>query len=104
MRVISQSPYLSTIHEHILPNIGRTLVAYGWGLAEYDHHILEQLAKSRLEKLAISIKLDEFPDSEAAEIHCQGLKSRILAYFQKYKNKPQIYFFDSTSPKCWNNP
>ena len=101
MNVILNNTYLNTVYEKILPNIGKTLTVYGWSFSEHDQHIIDQISRSEVKKLAISVKKDDTTKAKAA---CEVLKAKILASFSKYGNKPKIYFFDSASPKCWNTP
>lgn len=88
---IESSSYLQTVFREVLPRIGESLVIYGWNLAEQDKHIVKQLGKGTLKRVAISVHNNDMAFMQRVE---ETLRA------QDFQD---IYFFDSSSLGCWNN-
>jgi len=43
IKSIQSSYYLSTVYREVLPQMGDSLVIYGWGLGDHDHHIMNRI-------------------------------------------------------------
>ncbi|WP_444943152.1 DUF4917 family protein [Microbulbifer sp. ZKSA006] len=88
---ISSCNYFEKVFYEVLPSLEETLVIYGWGFGDQDDHILEQIAKSNVKKVAVSI----YGNNQSLCGHVEEkLNSLDLAEF---------VFFDSQSEGCWNN-
>ena len=89
---IGSSNYLERVFYEAIPSLKETLVIYGWGFGDQDEHILEQIKKSEIKKVAVSIR----NRNEVA-----------IGIAEKKLNKidiEDIIFFDSASKGCWNIP
>lgn len=89
---ISSSDYLERVFYEVIPSIKDTLVIYGWGFGDQDEHILEQVKKSGINKVAVSVR-----DGNEVSI---GIAEKKLNEI----DIEDITFFDSASQGCWNNP
>ena len=89
---IEGSSYLQTVYREVIPAIGESLVIYGWSLSEQDKHIVDQLRRAALNRVAVSVRNNDLAFAQHAEdlLRAQGIKD--------------VVFFDSASPGCWNNP
>ncbi len=89
---IQSSYYLTTVYREVLPNLSTNLVIYGWGLGEHDLHILQRIAKSRIDEVAISVFDND-----------QGYCNRVLQILSdEIGENVNVRFFDSQSDGCWN--
>ncbi len=96
VRRIGKSKYLSQVLNESLPSIEESLVIYGWSFSEQDQHIIEQLQKASLRKVAISIHKGDKSQSQ--------LKDEMGTVHNRVSSiKPGIeaLFFDAQSPGCW---
>lgn len=91
-QTISESSYLRCVFREVLPDIGSSLVVYGWGMAEQDEHIIEQIKRAGIKRIAISV----YQNDETYMEHVR----RVLKPF----NLAECVFFDAESAGCWNNP
>lgn len=91
-RSIESSPYLHRVFREVMPEMGESLVVYGWGLAEQDRHLLDQIKKRPPQRVAVSVYGDNATFMREAEEKLQGA------------GVGRIIFFDATSPGCWNHP
>lgn len=91
---IQSSNYLSTVYWEVLGERRSSLVIYGWGVAEQDHHLLERMKGSGVEKVAVSVHNGD-----------QGYISKVEITLRRYfGQKVKLQFFDSNSPACWIHP
>ena len=90
-RAILRSRYLNLVHEDVLPEIGGTLVIYGWGLGAQDAHIVDAVRKAHPSRVAVSVHNGDQDYAVRA--------SHILRYATDH-----IDFFDAASPTCWIHP
>ncbi len=95
---IKRSHYLTTIFQNVISKLGPSLVIYGWTMSENDLHILKQLGKAQITRVAISIYRIGKSDSEIVE-ECRKYEYNIKTYLPD----ATLHFFDSTSSGCWNN-
>ena len=94
---IRRSHYLTNIFEKVLPEVGVSLVVYGWSFHERDQHILEAIKANPPERLAVSVFMNQpHTDQQRFCHHVLGLASQ-------YFPDTSVTFFDSASPGCWNN-
>lgn len=88
---IHNSYYLSVVYREVLTNLHPSLTIYGWGFGDQDQHLLEQIAHSTIERVAISVYRRD-------EVYCH----RALALVKEVLGRHvQVDFFDSGSPGCW---
>jgi hypothetical protein len=88
---IGSSDYLERVFYEVLPSLKDTLVIYGWGFGDQDVHILEQIKKAEILKVAVSIRNGNEVAIGIAEKKLNGIGIE------------NITFFDSASKGCWNN-
>ncbi|WP_439831922.1 DUF4917 family protein [Aeromonas veronii] len=93
VRSIQNSHYLNTVYREVIPDIGRSLVIYGWGLGDHDVHIIERIRASNVRRIAVSV----FGYDQA---YCRRVAEII---YDSFGRDFIIDFFDSKSPGCWNN-
>lgn len=89
---IECSPYLNTVFREVIPVIGESLVIYGWSLSEQDEHIVRQISRANVQRVAVSVRNNDMAFAQRAE--------EVIQRYQKI----EVLFFDSSSPGCWNNP
>lgn len=89
---IGSSSYLRRVFSEVIPQLGETLVIYGWSMSEQDAHIVEQLKRSNIQRVAVSVRHgnQHFMQSAEDQLHAIGIN--------------EVLFFDSSSAGCWNNP
>lgn len=93
-RSISRSPYLSTVLEEALPDIGDAVTIFGWSMSDADDHLLEALCSMRPRTFALSAMRDS---STLAE-HCARVERKIHVFVQR---PCEIVFFDASSKGSW---
>lgn len=91
---ISSCEYFEQVFYEVIPSLDETLVVYGWGFGDQDDHIIKQISKSNVKRIAVSIYIDH---------QAQALCRKISVKLEKLKLE-EFVFFDSKSPGCWNNP
>jgi hypothetical protein len=96
VRRIRKSKYLSRVLNMSLPSIEKSLVIYGWSLSEQDQHIVEQLQKASIRKIAISIHKGDKDQPQLQEEIDKVHKKLIVL-----NNRAEIFFFDAQSAGCW---
>lgn len=89
---ISSCNYLERVFFEVLPSLEDTLVVYGWGFGDQDMHIIKQISKSSVKKVAVSIHGDD-------QILCGNIEAKLATL-----NLEKLIFFDSQSEGCWSNP
>ena len=93
LKSIQSSYYLNTVYREVLTNLPDNLVIFGWGLGEHDLHILNRIAKSGIQRVAVSV----FNNDQA---YCTRVKQIISDAFG---DDCQLVFFDCESEDCWIN-
>ncbi|WP_149569922.1 DUF4917 family protein, partial [Serratia bockelmannii] len=89
---INSSFYLSTIYREVLAEQRENLVILGWGMGEHDIHLLKQMARAGIKRVAVSVfRGDQAYCNRANQLIKENLGKNIM-----------IEFFDSESPGCWN--
>ncbi len=91
MNSIYDANYLSRIYHEVLPDSKESLVIYGWKIADQDEHILDQIRRSDITRIAVSVNNN---NQEFAEYADKKLRSI---------NIKDIRLFDAASEGCWNN-
>jgi hypothetical protein len=88
---ISSCNYFERVFYEVIPSLEVTLVVYGWGVGDQDKHIIEQISKSNVTKIAVSIYGDD-------QVLCGNIERKL-----EHLELSELVFFDSTSEGCWNN-
>lgn len=112
MAAIKRSPYLNTIYSELLPSIWEksllypdsfNLVIYGWSIGEHDHHLIDKFFENRddLNNDSIKIAIGLY---SSAQSECLRIEKVIKDSLNVTELKLKLYFFDSKSSGCWNNP
>ncbi len=92
-KTIGRSPYLSTVYNQVIPNIGDKIVIYGWTMSEvYDNHLIEAIKNSNANRFAISVHLS----SGRHEEDCARIRRILIGH--------EVVFFNSASEGCWIYP
>ncbi|MFK3975888.1 DUF4917 family protein [Shewanella vesiculosa] len=89
---ISSCDYLEKVFYEVLPNLEQNLVIYGWAMAEQDAHLIEQISKSKPEKVAVSVYQNDEVFIGRVEKQLKGIGVN------------KVIFFDSESAGAWNQP
>jgi len=93
---VSGSNYLTTVYQKVIPRLKNSFVIYGWSMGEEDEHIIRQLKRESISKVAVSIvRKDRSEQSISKE---QGYITDKLSNLVSEEN---IYFFDADSKGCW---
>ena len=92
LEAISSCNYFERIFYEVLPSLSSTLVVYGWGFGDQDEHIIMQIKKSKVRKVAVSI-------FENDQVLVSKIKLKLASL-----SLEELCFFDSTSTGCWNKP
>ncbi|WP_336957500.1 DUF4917 family protein [Acinetobacter johnsonii] len=95
VNAIKNSNYLNTIYREVLGRFSRKIVIYGWGFGEQDMHILQALKQHSMFYMSFAISV--FGDDQA---FCNRVEDLLRRNFYRC----EVYFFDSQSSGCWNNP
>lgn len=94
---IRRSHYLTKVYEEVLPNLGESLVVYGWSFDERDRHVLDAIAASPPKQMAVSVFTGQSDGDQQAFCH------QVLKAVGHSLKGTDVKFFDSQSPSCWNN-
>jgi uncharacterized protein DUF4917 len=96
---IRRSEYLSIVYNTVLPFLGPSAVVAGWSMGDQDHHILRQLGKSKITRLAFSVyRVDK--DAEQLNEQLWSLDRKLRRFMSR---GTRWVFFDSESEGFWVN-
>jgi hypothetical protein len=87
---IHNSHYLSTVYHEVLASKQTTLTIFGWSIGEHDQHLLKQMSKAGIRRVAVSVFRKD-----------QDYCNHAFRTIQSYLGVVDIDFFDSESPGCW---
>lgn len=88
---ISSCNYFERVFFEVLPSLEETLVVYGWGFGDQDEHIIDQISKSKVKKVAVSIYGGD-------QVLIGNIEQKLASL-----DLEELVFFDSESEGCWNN-
>jgi hypothetical protein len=71
-------------------------VIYGSSLNDNDDHIFQQLRKSRIDRIAISVYRGDRVDDEIAS-RVEDVRGKLSGYWPR----ASLTFFDAESDGCW---
>ena len=100
IRTLERNGYLNVVYNSVLANLEESLVIYGWSFDLQDTHILKALARTELQRVAISVHTTE-KDREDWESFCTMVELRVRN--TPHMPKFDILFFDAESKGCWVN-
>lgn len=92
---IRRSPYLSTVYDEVLPELGETIVIYGWSMSDTDDHLLDAICQKRPASFAVSVR----PNSPQLAEFCTRTSAKLEA--RVGRKRLELLFFDATSAGCW---
>ncbi|MBJ8896377.1 DUF4917 family protein [Citrobacter braakii] len=92
VNAIQNSFYLSTVYREVLAEPRESLVILGWGMGEHDVHLLKRMARSGIQRVAVSV----FKRNQA---YCNRAN---LLIKETLGQDTLVEFFDGESPGCWN--
>lgn len=95
VNAINHSNYLNTIYREALGAFDNRIVIYGWGIGDQDLHILRALKNYYLGrfKFGVSVYGND-------QIFCNRVNELLNREFPGCT----VFFFNSESSGCWNNP
>ncbi|MGH9877403.1 MAG: DUF4917 family protein [Nitrososphaerales archaeon] len=94
---INRSHYLKTVHDSVLPKLGKRVAIFGWSLSQSDKHILRAICRGNLAEVAVSV-LTSKPN---VEDKCAEIKRKIKDASNSQSVK--VVFFEANSQGCWLN-
>lgn len=95
---IRRSPYLSTVYEEVLPDLGESVVVFGWSVSENDDHLLDQVCRGAVHRFAVAVDPEEADLGEFEAMVHRKLEERLG------RNRFELMFFDRSSGGCWIAP
>ena len=103
LAAIRRSPYLSTVYEEVLPDLGDSVVVFGWSLHDNDDHLLDAVcldAVCRYSARRFAVAADPTaPDLDELQAR---IRRKLAARFGR--NRFELTFFDRGSHGCWIAP
>jgi hypothetical protein len=93
---ILRSPYLSTVYHDVLPSLGVSCAVFGWSVGDNDVHIMKQLCRGPLKRIAFSVYRGSRSDIQI-ETECAEIRLKV----RKANHKVDVDFYWSESPGCW---
>lgn len=100
---ISRSAYLLNVYNIALQERKESIAIFGWSISEKDDHIMDAIALSGVQRIAISV---HHGTDVAMEASRAALENRIRAAYQRKNidHIPELFFYDSASRGCWITP
>ncbi|EIX4877469.1 DUF4917 family protein [Vibrio vulnificus] len=92
LNAISSSYYLEKVYFEVIPDMAGSLVIYGWGMGDHDEHIIDQIMKSQIDRIAVSVFGGD-------QTYIGNVKQKLAPL-----NLSELVFFDAQSAGCWINP
>lgn len=92
VNAISSSYYLEKVYFEVIPDMAGSLVIYGWGMGDHDKHIIDQIKKSQIDRIAVSVFGDDQTFIGNVKLKLESL------------NLQELVFFDAQSEGVWINP
>jgi hypothetical protein len=93
---ILRSPYLSTIYHDVLPSLGPSCAVFGWSISDNDTHILRQLCREGMQRMAFSVFRGSRTDVQV-ETECKAIQLKV----RNANHQVLVDFYWSDSPACW---
>ena len=95
LRAIRRSPYLLTVYEEVLPELGESVAILGWSMSDQDDHILPVLCRSGFRRIAVSVR-PQSPRLAETMARTQRKLDQNLG-----QNRYELFFFDAASSGVW---
>ncbi|TON32904.1 DUF4917 domain-containing protein, partial [Vibrio parahaemolyticus] len=88
LNAISSSYYLEKVYFEVIPDMAGSLVIYGWGMGDHDEHIIDQITKSQIDRIAVSVFGGD-------QTYIGNVKQKLAPL-----NLSELVFFDAQSAGC----
>ncbi len=95
---IRRSPYLTTVYEEVLPDLGEDVMIFGWSMGDADDHLLDAACLGALRRVAIAVD----PDAANLAEFQVGVHRKLTERLGQ--DRFELTFFDRASPTCWVTP
>ena len=95
---IRRSPYLSTVYEEVLPDLGESVVVFGWSMSENDDHLLNAVCRGDAWRFAVALD----PAAPNRDEFVATVRRKLSE--QLRRNRFELTFFDRGSQHCWIAP
>jgi Domain of unknown function (DUF4917) len=95
LAAIHRSPYLSTVYEEVLPNLGESLVLFGWSISDQDNHVLNAICRSSPKRIAVSVGRSSARRKDMIDRTKRKLNKLLR------RNTYELVFFDRESSGAW---
>jgi hypothetical protein len=96
LAAVHRSPYLSTVYKEVLPDLGESVVVFGWSLQDNDDHLLHALCCDGVpSRFAVAVNPSATNLNEKEATIRRKLTDRLGA------NEFELTLFDRSSPGCW---
>lgn len=92
---IRRSPYLSKVYQEVLPDLGDSVVIFGWSLGENDDHLLDAVCSGGTSRFALAVDPAD-PNLDQLEANTRKKLDQRLG-----RNKAELTVFDRGSQGCW---
>ena len=98
LRSIRRSRYLSTVYDSIMTEeVGDYVATIGWSLSDNDDHILRQLLRGEVKRVAVSV-YTAGKSRQTINDYCTEVRMKVRKHGGR---KVEISFFDVQSHGCW---
>ena len=97
LRAIRRSPYLLTVYEEVLPELGESLAIFGWSLSDQDDHLLSAICRNRPKRIAVSVR----KHSSRLEETMARTKRKLDQHLSE--DRYELFFYDAASSGAWTN-
>lgn len=97
LRAIRRSPYLTSVYDQVLSDLGGAVVIYGLSFAENDQHVVNALKHNPPKLMAISVYCGMDDNEQQAFCHS------VLARLARHLPTAKVMFFDAGSAECWTS-
>jgi hypothetical protein len=97
-RAIRRSPYLSTVYGEVLPDLGQSVVVFGWSIQEQDDHLLDAICRGPVRRFAVAV--------DPAKVDLAEFQARVRRQLSERLAPDgfELTFFDRGSHGCWIAP
>lgn len=95
---IQRSSYLNTVYQEVLPDLGNSVVIFGWSMSDQDDHILKAICRGNSSKFAVSTRRNSHDGEETRARTIRKLRDHLG------ENHFELQFFDANSSGCWVTP
>ena len=97
---ITQSSYLSTVYNSVLPGAGgpgKAITIYGCSISDSDRHIYEALIAGGVTRMAVSVRVN----AQDCQMKCSEWKVKLQRYAHDVGKRVRVIFFNAEGAGCW---